>query len=145
MKENDLTKISEKYGLPPMEFCKKLRPSDGVFDRMTRKIYLSESLRYASEAEILRVALHEAGHFNTCSFVREILPLRAAIGCFALLAVYLAILEVQAFIPKSITFFLAVLMILIFEIGRQRGEREANQWAKQHWPDALSARGEMYF
>ena len=145
MEEHDLTKLCKKYGLPSMEYSKKLRHGDGTFDRQTGKIQMSESLRYASEAEILRVALHEAGHFNTCSFVGEVLPFYAAIGFFLFLAVCLVMPEVRAFVPSGIPFFGAVLMVLVFETGRQRGERAANRWAKQHWPDDLSVRGELYF
>ena len=145
MEEHDLTKLCKKYGLPSMEYSTKLRHGDGTFDRQTGKFQLSESLRHANEAEILRVALHEAGHFHTCSFFREVLPLRAAIGFFVFLVVCLSAPQVRSIIPSGIPFFLAVLMVLVFETGRQRGERAANRWAKQHWPDDLSVRGELYF
>ena len=139
--EQDLTELCRKYGLPPMEYSRKLRPGDGTFDRKTGKIQLSESLRSASEVEVLRVAFHEAGHYHTCSFLREVLPLRLAGGFVMLLALCLAFASVRAWVPAYIPFFGLVAAVLVFEGGRRRGEQEADRWARAHWPDDLSARG----
>ena len=145
MEENNLTGLCKKYGLPPMGYSNRLNKGDGTFDRGTGKIQLSESLRFVSEAELLRVALHEAGHYHTCSFVRDILPFRAAIGFFALLVFCVALPGVRTFLPSYIPLFGLVLALLIFDEGRMRSERNADQWAKAHWPHDMTARGERYF
>ena len=141
---NDLRQLSERYGLPPMEYIRKHRPGDGTYDRMTGKIHLSESLRFAGEAEVLRVAFHEAGHHHTRSFLREVLPLRLA-GVFAVaLGLCLAFASMRSWVPAYIPFFGLVVSVLVFEDGRMRSEQAANQWAREHWPDDLSARGLFY-
>ena len=144
MLKHDLAKLCEQYGLPFMEYSKQLKPGDGTYDRKTGKIQIAESLQSASEVEVLRVAFHEAGHYHTCSFIRERLPLRLAAGFAVLLALFIAIPEVRAWIPSYLPLFGLFFAVLVFEGGRRRGEQAANQWALEHWPDDLSARGHAY-
>lgn len=141
---NDLRQLSERYGLPPMKYSQKLRPGSGAYDRKTGEIQLSESLRFVGEAELLRVAFHEAGHHQTRSFLREVLPLRLAVVFAVVLGLCLAFASVRFWFQTAIPFFGLVASAIIFENGRQRSEQEASRWARDHWPDELLAQGFMY-
>lgn len=145
MEELDLAGISKKYGLPSVSYSTKLKPGDGTFDRTTGKILISESLRFASEPEVLRVAFRADGHFHTRSYAREKLPVHAAMGCFALLVLCIAVSDVRALIPSYVPFFGLALLIFTADNGRRLGEQAADRWAMQHWPDAFLKQGEAYF
>lgn len=144
MEENDLAKLCGKYELPPMKYSKKLKPGDGTIDRTTGEIHLSESLRFTREEELLRVAFHEAGHYHTRSFQRDVLPLYIAAVFAVLLGFCLIFPQLRDFAPSYVPFFGLLGSILTFETARKHWEIAANQWAKAHWPHDLSTRGEVY-
>lgn len=141
----DLNTLCQKYDLPPMEFSRKLKPGDGAYDRLTGKIQISQSLLYATEPELLRVAFHEAGHHHTRSFRRDVLPLYCAAGFAALLVLCVAFSQVRDLIPGWVPIFGLFGSIMVFETGRRHWENAANRWAREHWPKALSDQGLWYF
>jgi Zn-dependent protease with chaperone function len=128
-----------------MEYSRKLKPGDGACDRITGKILLSESLRHASEAEVLRVAFHEAGHYYARSFRRDVLPLYLAAFFAVLLAACVSFSQVRGVIHDWLPFFGLFGSILAFETGRRHWENAANAWALEHWPKDLSDRDLRYF
>lgn len=141
----DLKTLCQKYDLPPMEYSRKLKPGDGAYDRLTGKIQISQSLLYATEPELLRVALHEAGHAHSRSFWRDVLPLYLAAFFAALLVLCVSFLRVRSVIPSGVPLFGFCGSVLAFETGLRHWENAANRWAREHWPKALSDQGLWYF
>ncbi|MCE5360366.1 MAG: hypothetical protein JJ714_05145 [Acidithiobacillus sp.] len=141
----DVLSILAKYDLPPVKLSRMVKPGDGHCDRLTGRIVLSESLKYEDEPEILRVAFHEAGHYYTRSFRRDVLLLYVVIGFVILLALCLAFSQVRDCIPTGVPFFGLIISAMVFETARKHWENAANRWAREHWPRALAERGHRYF
>ncbi|MBU2763392.1 hypothetical protein [Acidithiobacillus caldus] len=148
-KSKDLNFISQKYGLPPMEYSRKLNPGESTCNRITGRILISESFRRTDEADLLRAAFHQAGRYHTRSFEHDIaLPL-SSIGLSVSLVIVYLFPQVRALIPAPLLpiswvgWFVSSIAVLV--IRPAQWERAANQWAVEHWPAHLRKKGVSYF
>ncbi len=147
-KSKDLGFISQKYGLPPMEYSRKLNPGESTCNRITGKILISESFRRADEADLLRAAFHQAGRYHTRSFGLDVSPSLSSIGLSVVLVIVSLFPQVQALIPTPMLLLAWVgwfaSSIFALAIRPAQWERAANQWATEHWPAHLRKRGVSY-
>ena len=145
----DLGLISRKYGLPPMEYSRKLKPGKISCNRMTGRLLMSESFRSIGEAERLRAAFQLAGYYHTRSFERDVAPVISVIVSSATLVIVSVFPQSRALIPTPLLVFAWVAWLvssfLVLVIRPAQWKREANRWAKEHWPARLRKKGVPYF
>lgn len=147
-KSQNLAKLSRRYGLPPMEYDQNLQTGDGIVDWKTGKIHLSESLRFASEAEVLRVALYAVGYARTEYRFRHVamavLFAGALLGPLDFYLLVFTHFSDTAISQVMLPVVLAGIVVSYRYIYPKKLERDAHRWAREHWPSRLSAQGIGY-
>lgn len=145
----DLGFISNKYGLPPMEYSRKLEPGTIYCDRITGRLLISESFRNAEEAERLRAAFQLAACYHTRSFELDVVLVLSSLALSVSLPIVSLFPQVLARIPAPLLIFFCVVWFASSVFGLvilpAQWERAANQWAEEQWPERLRKKGVSYF
>lgn len=144
--EYDIDQLCKQYALPAMQWTKLPPPKQGTTRLFSRRIYLSTMLQTSSREQLLRVMFHEAGHFYTRSFVRDILPFLVLCLLFLWVGLAIGFVSVREAIPTGVPLLMFVFVLLFwFHPSRKKWEQIADRWAEVHWPKDLMDKGVKYW